>query len=56
MGGNVVPRVFIPKLIEWYKQGRLPVDRIVGTFPFAEINDAFAASHDGRVVKPIVMM
>jgi len=56
MGGNVVPRVFIPKLIEWYKQGKLPVDKIVGTFPFAQINEAFAASHDGTVVKPIVLM
>jgi aryl-alcohol dehydrogenase len=56
MGGSVVPRVFLPKLIEWYKQGRLPVDKIVQTFPFSEINEAFAASHDGRVVKPIVVM
>lgn len=56
MGGSVVPRVFLPKLIEWYKQGRFPVDRIVQTFPFSEINDAFAASHDGRVVKPILLM
>ena len=56
MGGNVVPRVFLPKLIEWYKQGRLPVDKMVETFPFAEINEAFAASHDGRVVKPVVVM
>lgn len=56
MGGNVVPRVFIPKMIEWYEQGRLPVDRIVGTFPFSEINEAFQASHDGKVVKPIVLM
>lgn len=56
MGGNVVPRVFLPKLIEWYKQGRFPVDKLVQTFPFAEINEAFAASHDGRVVKPIVLM
>ena len=56
MGGNVVPRVFLPKLIEWYKLGRFPVDKLVQTFPFAEINEAFAASHDGRVVKPIVLM
>ncbi|NLV72002.1 MAG: NAD(P)-dependent alcohol dehydrogenase [Actinobacteria bacterium] len=56
MGGNAVPRVFIPKLIEWYKQGRLPVDRIVGTFPFSEINEAFASSHKGETVKPVVLM
>jgi len=56
MGGNVVPRVFLPKLIQWFRQGRLPVDRIIQTFPFSQINEAFAASHDGRVVKPIVVM
>jgi aryl-alcohol dehydrogenase len=56
MGGSVVPRVFLPKLIEWYKQGRFPVDKLVQTFPFSEINDAFAASHDGRVVKPVLLM
>ena len=56
MGGSVVPRVFLPKLIQWYKQGRFPVDKLVQTFPFFEINEAFAASHDGRVVKPVVLM
>ena len=55
MGGNVVPRVFLPKLIEWYKQGRFPVDRLIQTFPFAEINDAFAAAHEGRVIKPVLL-
>ena len=54
MGGSVVPRVFLPKMIEWYKQGRFPVDRLVKTFPFAEINEAFAAAHDGEAVKPVV--
>ena len=56
MGGNVVPRVFLPKMIQWYKQGRFPVDRLVKTFAFAEINEAFAASHDGIVVKPVLLM
>lgn len=56
MGGNVVPRDFLPKMIEWYKQGRFPVDKLVQAFPFSEINEAFASSHDGRVVKPVVVM
>ena len=38
------PRVFLPKLIEWYKQGRYPVDRLVTTFDFADINEAVAGS------------
>ena len=56
MGGNVVPRDFLPKMIEWYKQGRFPVDKLVKTFPFSEINEAFASSHDGTAVKPILVM
>jgi aryl-alcohol dehydrogenase len=56
MGGSVVPRVFLPKMIEWYKQGRFPVDRLVKTFPFAQINEAFAAAHHGDAVKPVLLM
>jgi Zn-dependent alcohol dehydrogenase len=56
MGGSVVPRVFLPKMIEWYRQGRFPVDRLVKTFPFSQINEAFAAAHEGRAVKPVLMM
>ena len=56
MGGNVVPRDFLPKMIEWYKQGRFPVDKLVQTFPFSQINEAFAASHNGQAVKPVLLM
>jgi len=56
MGGSVVPRVFLPKMIQWYKQGRFPVDRLVTTFPFAQINEAFAAAHHGEAVKPVLLM
>jgi aryl-alcohol dehydrogenase len=56
MGGSVVPRIFLPKMIEWYKQGRFPVNRLVKTFPFSEINAAFAAAHHGDAVKPVLLM
>ena len=56
MGGSVVPRVFLPKMIEWYRAGRFPVDRLIKTFPFSEINAAFAAAHHGEAVKPILVM
>ena len=56
MAGFAVPRIFLPRLIKWYQQGRFPVDRLVKTFPFAQINEAFAASHDGSAVKPVLLM
>ena len=54
--GDAVPRVFIPQLIELYKQGRLPVEKIVTCFPFAEINQAAESSLNGSVIKPVLMM
>lgn len=56
MGGNVVPRVYLPKMMRWYKQGRFPIDRLITTFPFAQINEAFAAAHEGKAVKPVLVM
>jgi aryl-alcohol dehydrogenase len=54
--GDSVPRVFIPRLIEMHRSGRLPLERIVTRFPFAEINQAAAAQERGEVVKPVLVM
>ena len=56
MAGSAVPRVFLPKMIEWYKQGRFPVDRLVTTFPFADINAAVHAAEAGEAIKPVLLM
>ena len=56
MAGFAVPRIFLPRLIKWYQQGRFPVDRLVKTFPFAQINEAFEASHAGGAIKPVLKM
>lgn len=54
--GDAVPRAFIPQLLRWHAEGRFPVDRMVHTFALADINAAFAAAADGRVVKPVLLM
>ncbi|ORT55934.1 NAD(P)-dependent alcohol dehydrogenase [Streptomyces sp. CB03238] len=54
--GGVVPRTFIPALLDLYRAGRLPVDAIVETFPFAAIGEAAAAATSGKVVKPVLTM
>ncbi len=56
LAGSSTPRVFLPQLIRLYKQGRFPVDRLVKTFEFSQINEAFAASHEGHAVKPVLVM
>lgn len=52
--GDAVPQVFIPRLIELWRQGRFPFDRLVRMYDIADINDAFAASERGETIKPIV--
>ena len=54
--GDAVPRVFIPHLIELYRRGRLPVEKIVTCFDFADINQAAEASLNGSVIKPVLLM
>lgn len=56
MAGSAVARVFIPKMIEWYKQGRFPVDKLITTFAFADINAAVTAANEGRAIKPVLLM
>ncbi len=53
--GESIPQVFIPQLVELWRTGRFPVDRLISTFAFPEINDAVAAMDSGQVIKPVVL-
>lgn len=54
--GGVDPRRFLPELIAYYRAGHLPLEKIVSTFPFAQIDDAIHASERGTVIKPVLVM
>jgi aryl-alcohol dehydrogenase len=53
--GNVVPQVFIPKMLRWWADGRFPFDRLLSTYPLTEINRAEADATSGLVVKPVLL-
>ncbi len=52
--GDAIPQLFIPKLVNYYKKGLFPFDRLVKYYQLADINQAFEDSADGSVIKPIV--
>ena len=54
--GDAIPDLFIPKLIELYKQGRLPFDRMITFYPFEEINKAVEDMEKGLVIKPVLRL
>lgn len=54
LGGDAIPDLFIPRLIDLYCQGRFPFDRMITFYPFDEINRAVQEMAQGRVIKPVV--
>jgi len=54
--GESNPDTFIPMLIDLYRQGRFPFDKLVKFYALDEINEAIHASETGEVIKPIVRM
>lgn len=54
--GGIDPQRFLPVLIEHYRAGNLPLEKIVRTYPFSAIEQAVADSESGAVIKPILLM
>jgi aryl-alcohol dehydrogenase len=54
--GDSEPATFLPQLMDLYRAGKLPFDRMIRTFPFSQINDAIAAQHHGDCVKVVLLM
>ena len=54
--GDATPKIFIPQMLEYYRQGRFPIDRIMKFYRFEDINQAFADSHNGTAIKAVLRM
>ena len=54
--GGSNPDVFIPRLVDFFMDGRLPIDRLSKKYPFEDIAQAFHDSHEGDTIKPLLMM
>lgn len=54
--GDAVPQIYIPELINFYKKGKFPFDKLVKFYKFEEINEAFEDSENGTTIKPIIVL
>lgn len=52
--GDSVPDIFIPQLIELWRQGRFPFDRLITFYPLSQIDAAAHASERGEVLKAVL--
>ncbi|RZM01150.1 MAG: alcohol dehydrogenase [Variovorax sp.] len=54
--GTCVPSRDVPRYISLYRQGRLPVDRLLtGRLRLDEINHGFDLLHEGRAIRQVVV-
>jgi alcohol dehydrogenase len=54
--GSCVPSRDIPRFIDMYKQGKLPIDKLLsGTIPLEQINEGFDRLSNGEVNRLVVL-
>lgn len=54
--GDAPPAEFFPQLFAHHRAGRLPVERFIRHYAFADINQAVADALSGRTIKPVLRM
>jgi aryl-alcohol dehydrogenase len=54
IAGDSVPDIFIPLMIDLYKKGRFPFDRMIKFYPLSDINKAAADMEKGKTIKPVL--
>jgi aryl-alcohol dehydrogenase len=53
--GDAVPRIAVPRLVALWRQGRFPFDRLIRTYPLAEIERALRDTAAGTTVKAVLL-
>lgn len=54
--GDSRPREFIPRLVDLFMAGDMPLDRLITRYDFADINRAAADASSGATIKPVLML
>ena len=53
--GDSQPEVFIPALVRLHELGKLPIERLIRTYPFENIEEAATDAHSGATIKPVLL-
>ncbi|KAF2111686.1 hypothetical protein BDV96DRAFT_175332 [Lophiotrema nucula] len=53
--GNVKPQKFIPQMIQWYREGKLPIEKLIKHYPVDNFEQALGDMHTGATIKPILL-
>ena len=53
--GDAVPQEFLPRLLELYSEGRLPLEKLIRKYDFEDIDTAVADAASGATIKPVLL-
>lgn len=53
--GDSIPDQFIPQMVDLYRQGRFPIDKLITFYSLEDIEQAVADSEQGKVVKAVLL-
>jgi aryl-alcohol dehydrogenase len=54
--GDSRTREFIPRLVDLFMAGQFPLDRLITSYDFADINQAAADATSGDAIKPVLRL
>ncbi len=54
--GDADPREFVPRMIDHWRAGELPLEKLVETYPLSQAARALQALRAGDVIKPVLQM
>ena len=54
MGGDTIPEIVFPEIIDLYKQGKFPFDTMIRFYSLDDINDAVRDIENGKTIKAVL--
>ena len=53
--GHAIPRTYVPQMIQWWKEGKFPLEKLVKYFPADDYDAAIKGMKNGEVIKPVIV-
>ena len=53
--GHSNPPEYIPKMINWYREGRFPLEKLMKFIKADDFEQGLKEMHDGVTIKPILL-
>ncbi|WP_067934038.1 NAD(P)-dependent alcohol dehydrogenase [Alicyclobacillus kakegawensis] len=54
--GDAPPQLLIPRLVEFFRSGRFPFDKLCQVYTLDRIDEAFNDAQTGSVIKPVIQI